>query len=69
MKLAKLLLFLASGVIVVWILFSIDLWAGEWKDLFFYQDNWLFYIFLAVMALIVGMIIKKLFVIEYKLLK
>ena len=69
MKLAKLLLFLATGAIVVWVLFSIDLWAGEWKDLFFYQDNWLFYIFLIIMVMAVGLIIKKLLIVEYRLLK
>lgn len=69
MKLTKLLLLLVSAGIVLWALFNIELWAHEWKDLFFYQDNWLFYIFLTIMAIVVGMIIKKLFIVEYKLLK
>jgi len=69
MKIINFALLIASFIAVLWILFSIDLWSGEWKNLFFYQDNWIMFLFLLIMAFVVGAIIKKIFVIEFKALK
>ena len=69
LKLLNIIVLLATLLIVLWALFNLELWAKEWKDLFFYQDNWLMFGFVLVMVFAVGMIIKKLFVAEYKMLK
>jgi len=69
MKLINLVLLLVSVLIVLFVLFNIELWASEWKDLFFYQDNWLMYLFVFIMVIAVGLIIKKLYVIEFKIFK
>lgn len=69
MKIINFAILIASFIGVLWILFNIDLWSSEWKNLFFYQDNWVMFLFLLIMAFVVGMIIKKIFVIEFKALK
>jgi len=68
-RLIRWMIILISFAIVLWALWGIERWAGEWKDLFFYQDNWLMYIFLFALALIVGTIIKKFFAREVIVLK
>ena len=68
-KLLNWAILLITFIIVAWLLFNIDLWAGDWKSLFFYQDNWIMYVYLAIMVTIIGAIIKKIFVIEVKALK
>ena len=68
-KLINWTIILISLAIVLWLLWGLERWAGEWKDLFFYQDNWLMYIFLFIMAMVVGTIIKKFFAREVVVLK
>jgi hypothetical protein len=69
MKLVNWAILIVTFLAVIWVLFQIELWAHDWKDLFFYQDNWLMYVFLLIMVLAVGMIIKKLYKIEFHYLK
>jgi len=68
-KLINWTIILISLVLVLWFLWGLERWAGEWKDLFFYQDNWGFYIFLFIMTIVIGTIIKKIFAREVILLK
>ena len=65
-KLINWAILLITFIVVVWLLFNIDLWAGDWKNLFFYQDNWIMYVYLAIMVTIIGAITKKVFLIEEK---
>jgi len=69
MKLINWALLLASVLVVLFVLFNFEIWAAGWKDLFFYQDNWLMYLFLTIMVIAIGLIIKKLYVIEFKIFK
>ncbi|MFA5125371.1 MAG: hypothetical protein WC462_00005 [archaeon] len=69
MKIINFILIVVSLITVLWLLFNIELWSHDWKALFFYQDNWVMFLFLLIIAFAVGMIIKKIFVIEFKALK
>jgi uncharacterized membrane protein YcjF (UPF0283 family) len=53
----------------LWLLFNIELWAKEWRDMFFYQDNWIMLTFVIIMVIAIGMIIKILFRESFKVLK
>ncbi|MFA6268745.1 MAG: hypothetical protein WCW13_05255 [archaeon] len=69
MKLTKWIFIIFSILIVAWALFSIDKWASDWKGLFFYQDNWIFYGFVVVMVFAVSGIIQWILKTEVKILK
>lgn len=69
MKLAKWTLLIVGFFLALWLLWQIELWSKEWKDLFFYQDNWIMFIFLVIMCFAVGMIIKKFYANSFKKLK
>ncbi len=69
MKIFKFLTLILSLAVVLWLLFGIELYKHDWMAIFIHTDNWPMVIALFVGAYIVGMLIKKLFVIEYKILK
>ncbi len=69
MKIFKFLTLMLSLIVVLWLLFGIELYKHDWVAIFLHTDNYPMLIIVFVGALVVGMIIKKLFVIEYKLLK
>ena len=37
MKRRKWALIIVTFAIIIWLLFNLEIWAREWKDLFFYQ--------------------------------
>jgi hypothetical protein len=68
-KLIKWTVILISFFIVLWALWNLERWAGEWKDLFFYLDDWTMYVLVALIVIVLGALIKKLFITEVKVLK
>ncbi len=48
----KWILILITFIILAWALFGLELWAKEWKDLFFYMDNWLLFVGLLIFVMI-----------------
>lgn len=69
MKIINWIVIIASILIVAGILFSLERWAGEWKNLFFYQDNWIMLLFLIIMVFAISGIIKWFLKAEVKILK
>jgi len=51
-KTIKWIIILITFIVLVWALFSLELWATEWKDLFFYMDNWLLYVGLFIFIIV-----------------
>ncbi|MFA6399978.1 MAG: hypothetical protein WCW44_06485, partial [archaeon] len=58
MKYLKWTIIILSIILVAAIIFNLERWAGDWKDLFFYQDNWIMYIFVFAMVFALSGIIK-----------
>ena len=60
-KTKKWIIILITFILVLWALFAFEIWAHEWKDLFFYTDNWLLFvglfIFIMIAKKIGGMVI------------
>jgi len=56
-------------IAVVWILFSFEIWAHDWKNLFAYLDRWEMWVGLFIAALILKKIFSWVLVTEIKLLK
>jgi hypothetical protein len=52
MNIIKWLIVIITLAVIVSILFNLELWAGEWKDLFFYMDNWLLWIGLIIFVIV-----------------
>ena len=50
MKITKWALIIVTFAIIIWLLFNLEIWAREWKDLFFYQDNWILFVALFVFS-------------------
>lgn len=69
MKLANWIVIIISILIVAAIIFSINLWAREWKDLFFYLDDWRMWVILIVIVYLIKKILEKLLIAEVRLLK
>ncbi len=51
-KINKWIIILITFIVIVWALFSLELWAHEWKDFFFYMDNWLLFAGLFIFLMI-----------------
>jgi len=56
MRLSNWIVFLASFAVLAWILITLNIWGEQWKDLFFYLDNWVMWV-----GLFVGLIFLKMF--------
>ena len=51
-KTIKWIIILITFIVILWALFGLELWATEWKDLFFYMDNWLLFVGLFIFIMI-----------------
>jgi hypothetical protein len=51
-KTIKWIIILLTFIVIIWVLFGLELWAGEWKDLFFYMDNWLLFVGLFIFVMV-----------------
>jgi len=69
MKLISWTIIILSILLVAALFFSIDLWAGEWKDLFFYLEDWRMWVIIFVFVYLVKEIIQRLLIAEVKVLK
>ncbi|MEI7961169.1 MAG: hypothetical protein WCI04_02435 [archaeon] len=69
MKATSWLIIIISILLVAAISFSIDLWAGEWKDLFFYLDDWRMWIVIFVTIWVVKKILEWALKTEVRVLK
>lgn len=69
MKLTKWILILATFAIIIWLLFGLELWSKEWKDLFFYMDNWTLFIAIIIFVLVAKKIASWVLTTEIKVLK
>jgi hypothetical protein len=69
MKILKWTVIIVSIFAVAWILINIDNYKKEWFDTFFQTDNYLFLIILVVGVWVVSELIKKLLIVEAKVLK
>lgn len=58
MKLGSWMIIIITLLAVAAISFSIDLWANEWKDLFFYLDNWWMWIIIFIAVYVVKKILE-----------
>ena len=68
-KVLKWTILIVSLILVLVLLISIDNWAADWKNLFFYIDDWTSWIFVGLLVMSVTGIIRLLFHYENKLLK
>lgn len=69
MKIKKWIIILATFAIIIWLLFELQIWAKEWKDLFFYMDNWLLFVGLFIFVMVAKKIASWLLTTEMKVLK
>jgi hypothetical protein len=63
------LVIIITFIAVVWVLFSFEIWASEWKDLFAYLDRWEMWVGLLVAAYVLKKIVSWVLVTEIRLLK
>lgn len=66
-KTIKWIIVIITFIVIVWALFGLELWAGEWKDLFFYMDNWLLWIGLFIFVMVAKKIASWVIIAETKL--
>jgi len=69
MKILKWIIVILSILAVACILININSYKTEWFDTFFQTDNYLFLILLVVGVWVLSELIKKLLIIETKVLK
>ncbi|MCX6803621.1 MAG: hypothetical protein NTY48_03550 [Candidatus Diapherotrites archaeon] len=69
MKLKGWIILAISILIVAAATIVIDKWASEWKNLFFYMDDWRMWIILFVFIYLVKKILEKLLIVEARILK
>jgi uncharacterized membrane protein YcjF (UPF0283 family) len=69
LKILNWIVLAALLIIVLWALFSIEIWAKDWQDLFYYQDNWVMLAFVVIMVLAAGTAIRTLFRESFRALK
>jgi len=65
----RAILIIGTLIFVAWITFSFQIWAGEYKDLFFYLNDWKSWVMLTVFIFALGGIFKWLLMEEVKLTK
>ena len=68
-KTIKWIIILLTFIVILWILFGFEIWAAEWKDLFFYMDNWLLFIGLFIFIILAKKIGSMVITTEMKILK
>jgi len=51
-KTTKWIIILITFIAILWVLFGLELWAREWRDLFFYMDNWLLFVGLFIFVMV-----------------
>ena len=68
-KTIKWIIILGTFIVILWILFGFELWAHEWKDLFFYMDNWLLFVGLFIFIMLAKKIGSMVITTEMKMLK
>ena len=68
-KTIKWIIILITFIAVLWVLFGFEIWAAEWKDLFFYMDNWLLYVGLFIFIMLAKKIGSMVITTEMKMLK
>ena len=68
-KTKKWIIILITFIIILWALFAFEIWAAEWKDLFFYMDNWLLFVGLFIFLMIAKKIGSWAITTEMKVLK
>jgi len=66
-KTTKWIIVLVTFIVIIWALFGLELWAGEWKDFFFYMDNWLLWVGLFIFVMVAKKIASWVIVAETKL--
>ena len=69
MKATSWFIIIITLLIVAALSFSIDLWAREWKDLFFYLDDWRMWIIIFVGILVIKKILEWALKAEVRVLK
>ncbi|MGI6589863.1 MAG: hypothetical protein ACOX1V_04355 [Candidatus Iainarchaeum sp.] len=69
MKITKWALIIVTFAIIIWLLFNLEIWAREWKDLFFYQDNWILFVALFVFLVVAKKIASWVLVTQLKVMK
>ena len=60
---------IVTFAIIIWLLFNLEIWAREWKDLFFYQDNWILFVALFVFLVVAKKIASWVLVTQLKVMK
>ncbi|VVB75595.1 Uncharacterised protein [uncultured archaeon] len=68
-KLFSWLVIIISILAVAYLFFTIDLWAGQWKDLFFYLDDWRMWIVVFFIVWLIKKVVEWVLITEVRLLK
>ncbi len=63
------LVIIITFIAIIWVLFSFEIWADEWKKLFFYLDRWEMWVGLLIAAYILKKIVSWILVTEIRMLK
>ena len=58
MNLVRAALIIFSIAFAVWVIFNITIWAEEFKRAFFYHDDWVSYIMLFALVMVIGWFIR-----------
>ena len=69
MKLASWIVIIVSILAVAWLSISIDSWAGEWKSLFFYLDDWKMWVIVIVIVWLIKSLAEWFLKMEVRVLK
>ncbi len=69
MRLTGWIIFLISLAIVAWIIIMLNAWASEWRNLFFYLDDWRMYAVVFVLIYVINYFLRKFLLLETRILK